>query len=166
VRSDPLRRLSHRRTGASDHVASGPHALAHVVLSFVLAALFAWWALVHDVEAAHADEPVRVEIRAPADLRPGMHANITVRVTLPQGKGTPLLLTPKAEGSAVEVVRGRLFRADAKTLPDGTLTFELPVLARSEGTAILRVEVMTYVCNARCERVTYSESQVLRVHGR
>lgn len=165
MRSDPLRRLSHRRGRATDHAhAHGRHALAHVVLSFVLATLFVGWALMHDATAAHADEPAHVEISAPADLRPGMHANITVRVTLPKGKDTPLLLTPRAEGSAVEVVRGRLFRADAKALPDGSLAFELPVLARSEGTAILRVEVMTYVCKERCERVTYSESQVLRVH--
>jgi hypothetical protein len=102
---------------------------------------------------------------APSDLRPGSHANIAVRVTLPAGASTPLLLTPRAEGNAVEVVRGRLFRADAKALPDGSLSFELPVLARSEGTAILRVEVMTYVCRERCTRVMQSESQVLRVHG-
>jgi hypothetical protein len=71
------------------------------------------------------------------------------------------------EGEAVEVVRGRLTRPDAKTV-DGDasrLRFEVPVLAKSEGTAILRVDLMTYVCARVCQRVLLRASEVVRVRG-
>jgi hypothetical protein len=41
----------------------------------------------------------------------------------------------------------------------------VPVLAKSEGTAILRVDVMTYVCERVCRRVVLRDSEVLRVRG-
>jgi hypothetical protein len=91
------------------------------------------------------------------------HASIPVIVSLPSGADHPLLLTPSVEGSAVELVRGRLTRADAKNLDPQHLRFELPVVAKSEGTAILRVEVMTYACSPGCARVLASASRVLRV---
>ena len=69
------------------------------------------------------------------------------------------------KGEAVEVVRGRLSLPDAKVMDDGRLRFEVPVLAKSEGTAILRVDVMTYVCERTCQRVVLRGSQVLKVGG-
>ena len=91
------------------------------------------------------------------------HTSIPVIVTLPDGGEHPLLLTPSIEGSALELVRGRLMRADAKRVDAQHLRFELPVVAKSEGTAILRVEVMTYVCSPGCRRVSASGSRVLRI---
>jgi hypothetical protein len=88
---------------------------------------------------------------------------VPLLVELANGASAPLLLTPRIEGSAVELVRGRLLRADARVLDATHLRFELPVVARSEGTAILRVEVTTYLCTTRCRRVLASESRVLHV---
>jgi hypothetical protein len=110
-------------------------------------------------------EPVRIELAAEQSLRAGSHAAIEVIVQLPPGSDAPLLLTPTVEGDALEVVRGRLARPDAKVVPPDRLRFEVPVRARSEGTAILRVEVMTYVCERVCERVVLRASQVVRVLG-
>jgi hypothetical protein len=110
-------------------------------------------------------EPVRIELAAEQSLRAGSHATIEVIVQLPAGSDAPLLLTPSVEGDAVEVVRGRLSRPDAKPLPPDRLRFEVPVRARSEGTAILRIELMTYVCARTCQRFVLKESQVLRVQG-
>ena len=111
--------------------------------------------------------PLRVQLAAEQMLSPGAHAAIEVIVELPAGNDAPLLLTPSLEGVAVEVVRGRLSRPDGKPI-DGVgtrLRFEIPVRARSEGTAILHVDVMTYVCSRSCERVLLRASQVLRVRG-
>ena len=96
---------------------------------------------------------VQVELAPERMLRAGTHTAIEVIVQLPPGNDSPLLITPSVKGQAVEVVRGRLTRPDAKPV-DGDATrlrFEIPVLARSEGTAILRVDVMTYVCERMCE---------------
>jgi hypothetical protein len=125
--------------------------------------LLSWGVLLLMAAGARAQEPVRVELAAEQSLRAGAHAAIEVVVRLPPGSDAPLLVTPSVEGDAVEVVRGRLTRPDAKVIaPDG-LRFEVPVRARSEGTAILRVEVMTYVCDRTCQRVVLRGSQVLRV---
>ena len=107
--------------------------------------------------------PVRIELAPQQNLRAGSHAMVEVIVLLPAGSDAPLLVTPSVEGDALEVVRGRLARPDAKVLPPDRLRFEVPVRARSEGTAILRVEVMTYVCARTCERVVLRGSQVVRV---
>lgn len=109
--------------------------------------------------------PVRVQLAAEQTLSAGAHAAIEVLVELPEGNDAPLLLTPSLEGVALEVVRGRLSRPDGKAVDEaGTrLRFEIPVRARSEGTAILHVDVMTYVCSRTCERVVLRSSQVVRV---
>jgi hypothetical protein len=113
------------------------------------------------------DAPVRVELPPERMLRAGSHTAIEVIVQLPVGNDAPLLITPSVEGEAVEVVRGRLMRPDAKPV-DGDptrLRFEVPVLAKSEGVAILRVDVMTYVCERTCQRVLLRASEVLRVRA-
>jgi hypothetical protein len=113
---------------------------------------------------ARAQEPrVHVEIQGENTLEHAAHLGVPVVVQLPAAANAPLLLTPRVEGSAVEVVRGRLSRSDAKALDATHLRFEVPVVARSEGTAILRVDVSTYVCEPRCVRVSASDSRVLHV---
>lgn len=112
-----------------------------------------------------AAESVRLSLAPEHTLRAGAHAAIEVFVELPPGNDSPLLLTPSLEGGALEVVRGRLTRPDGKPV-DGAptrLRFEIPVWARSEGTAILNVDLMTYVCKRTCDRVTVRRSQVVRV---
>jgi hypothetical protein len=110
---------------------------------------------------------VRVELAPERMLRAGTHTAIEVIVHVPAGNDSPLLITPSVEGEAVEVVRGRLMRPDAKPVEgdETRLRFEIPVLARSEGTAILRVDVTTYVCERVCERVQIRASEVLRVRS-
>jgi hypothetical protein len=116
--------------------------------------------------AAGQTAEVRVRIAPEGVLRPGGHAGIVVVVELPAGNDSPLLITPSVEGDAVEVVRGRLSRADGKAIAGAAgvwLKFEVPVVGRSEGTAILNVDVMTYVCADGCRRVVLRGSQVVRV---
>jgi hypothetical protein len=123
----------------------------------VLAALFG-------AALARAEEPrVTVEIQGENTLDHAAHLGVPVIVQLPAASNAPLLLTPRIEGSAVEVVRGRLSRSDAKALDATHLRFEVPVVARSEGTAILRVDVSTYVCEPRCVPINASDSRVLHV---
>jgi hypothetical protein len=112
---------------------------------------------------AGAQARLAIEIQGGDSLARASHASVPVLVSVPAGDATPLLLTPSVEGSAVEVVRGRLLRSDAKPLADGRLRFEVPVVARSEGTAILRVDVSSYVCDPRCRASAASASRVLHV---
>jgi hypothetical protein len=111
-----------------------------------------------------ADEPrLRIEIQGDDTLPRMAHLQVPVLVELDVAMAAPLLLTPSVEGFAVEVVRGRLLRSDAKPVDASHLRFDIPVVARSEGTAIFRVELSTYVCEPRCRLVTASGSRVLRV---
>jgi hypothetical protein len=115
--------------------------------------------------AVEAPALPRLQLAPEQQLRAGSHNTIEVVVELPPGNDSPLLLTPSTSGSAVEVVRGRLSRSDGKVMDATHLRFEIPVRARTEGTAILRVEVMTYVCARTCSRVLLQGTQVLRVQG-
>jgi hypothetical protein len=116
------------------------------------------------VSLVRADQPqLRIEIQAEDTLPRNAHLLVPVVVELEVAIAAPLLLTPSVEGSAVEVVRGRLLRSDAKRVDARHLRFDVPVVARSEGTAIFRVELATYVCEQRCRFVTANGSRVLRV---
>ena len=113
---------------------------------------------------ARADEPaVRIEIQGAQTLQRSAHALVPVVLALSVPDDTPLMLTPSVEGAAVEVVRGRLLRSEATVIDASHLRFDVPVVARSEGTAILRVEVATYVCRPGCRPIAASALRVLRV---
>lgn len=114
--------------------------------------------------SARADAPLQLTI-AGADVLPRTaHTTIAVYVTLPaESADLPLALSLHIDGEAIELVRGRLLRADAKSDGQGNLEFSVPVVARSPGAAILRVELMTYACDPRCRRVDVSRSRALRV---
>lgn len=114
---------------------------------------------------ARADEPsVEVTLTPPERLEVGDRARIVAEVRLPEGNERPVLLTPGSEGTAVEVVRGRLLRADAEA-PDATvLRFRIPIVARRPGTAVLRVEVLAHHCARRCRPLRAETSTPLRVH--
>lgn len=124
------------------------------------------FALLAAATPARAAAPaLQVTLQGKHHLARDAHAAIEVIVQLPDTSAElPLLLTPKIEGAAVELVRGRLLRSDAKRTEQGHLRFELPVVARTRGTAILRVTVITYVCSERCQQVQAATSAVLEAH--
>ncbi len=106
------------------------------------------------VPAAHvlAQDEARVEapivIEPPEPRRVGDRSEVIVRVRI-EGGAEPLMLTPTSEGPAVEVVRGRLLRGDADDRSADELRFRIPIIARSPGTAVLRVQVDGHSCDAR-----------------
>jgi len=114
--------------------------------------------------AIAAAPELQISLQPEQHLPRDAHTAIEVIVQLPAGSADlPLLLTPRIEGAAVELVRGRLLRSDAKLVERGRLRFGVPVVARSEGTAILRVSVTTYICTQSCQRVEAMTSAVLEV---
>ena len=65
----------------------------------------------------------------------------------------PLLLTVNVEGEALQVVRARFLRSDARLDATGELRFEVPVLVRAPGIALLRADLSTYRCRQTCQQV-------------
>lgn len=111
--------------------------------------------------AALEPQPL-LRVDAPPELHVGARVSIPVSVRVPPGDTTPVLLSATASGRAIDVVKGRLLRADAIDPRETPLRFELPVIAATAGVALLRVSVLTYRCNFRCEAVrTESTLQVL-----
>jgi hypothetical protein len=90
-----------------------------------------------------------LRIEGPPSLPIGA-SRIAVVVRLPQGPTMPLLLTVSVDGEALQVVRARFLRADAKLEKSGELRFEVPVLARVPGIALLRADLATYRCEQSC----------------
>ena len=108
---------------------------------------------------AHAQ--LTVELRGPDNLRAGDTAEILVIVR--GASRHPLLVTPRSEGTAVEVVRGRLLRADALDPNADALELRVPIVARAPGTAVVRVRASGYACHERCRAIEAEASLVLRV---
>ncbi len=82
--------------------------------------------------------------------------------------GLPVIVTPTEEGTAVEVVRGRLVRADAEDPDAETLRFRIPLVARESGTGVVRVHVNTFECDERdeCRALEGESALTLRVEPR
>jgi hypothetical protein len=51
------------------------------------------------------------------------------------------------------VVKGRLLRSDARDAQANPLVFELPVLARAPGSALIGVRLLAYLCEPGCRAV-------------
>jgi hypothetical protein len=94
-----------------------------------------------------------LKLQLPTDLHVGEHARFVIEVHMPPGAGQPLLLTPFREGQALEVVKGRLLRSDARDAQANPLLFELPVLARAPGSALIGVRLLAYQCEPGCRSV-------------
>jgi len=94
--------------------------------------------------SAVAIAQVPVELDGPETLATGARATLEVRVH--GAAGMPVLVTPRAEGAALEVVRGRLMRPDAVDPEAEPLVFRVPVVAREPGPARVRVRVRTFAC--------------------
>jgi len=121
--------------------------------------------------AAHAQAPaLEVRLTPPAALHVGDRAEVLADVTITPAGDAPLIITPASEGAAVEVVRGRLLRADAEDPSATPLRFHVPIVARAAGAAVLRVHALGYACPApsprvrpRCRPLESTASLVLRV---
>jgi hypothetical protein len=96
-----------------------------------------------------------LNVSVPEPIHVGDHASLTLTLHLPDGAKGPVLVTPRTQGSAVEVVRGRLLKSDAKDPGADPLVFELPMLARSAGQAVVSVRALVYRCDdAECDALT------------
>ncbi|MFT3921153.1 MAG: hypothetical protein QM778_01330 [Myxococcales bacterium] len=107
-----------------------------------------------------------LRVAEPRELQVGDRAALSVTLTLPAQAGAPLLLTQSVEGEALEVVRGRLLRSDARDPQASPLSFDVPVLARAPGTSIVRVHALIYLCDAQCEAVEIEQRVSVRVLAR
>ncbi len=118
-------------------------------------------ALHQHVSAQSAPQPPSASLQAPASLRVGDRARITLR--LRHLGERPLLVTPSVEGDALEVVRGRLTRNDGQSDADG-LEIPIPVVARHAGHALLVAHVQTFVCDrGNCQAVRLRAEAELEV---
>jgi hypothetical protein len=104
-----------------------------------------------DLTALADDEGVELQLAEHVELRVGDRAALAVTLQLPAHAGAPLLLTQTVEGEALEVVRGRLMRKDARDPKASPLKFDIPVFAKAQGNSIVRVHALVYVCHAECE---------------
>jgi hypothetical protein len=93
-------------------------------------------------------------------------ATLHVRLSLPDDAAEPVLLTLHGRGAALEVVRGRMTRADAIAHGERELEFAVPVVAREPGTAIFAAEVLFYRCSDDCVAVREEATRVVQVLAR
>lgn len=121
----------------------------------------AWVLLASSLVAASAYAQLRLALEPPERLVPGDRASVVLRVRDPGPH--PMLVTPRTEGAAVELARGRLQRADAIEGADGTLEFRIPIIAHEPGPATLHVQVATYQCGSLCRAVEAHAQTALRV---
>lgn len=114
----------------------------------------------------HAQEPtgrVEVTLEAPPSLVAGDRAQLVAVVRVRPSSDRPVLVTPTHEGTAVEVVRGRMLRADAVDPNAEELRFSVPIVARTPGTSVVRVVATGYACERTCVAVRGEASVVLQV---
>lgn len=123
------------------------------------------WLVMLCLLTAAAPRAPTLKMQAPSKLKVGDRASVKLTLTLPEGSAEPLLLTPTSDGPAVEVVRGRLMRSDARDARANPLRFEIPIVARRPGTSVLRVRVLSYHCNEQCTAVQSEASQALEVRA-
>lgn len=112
---------------------------------------------------AQAPAEIAVTLEIPDALTVGDRAEVIATVRVEPPNDLPLLVTPWGEGPAVDVVRGRLLRADADAPEASPLRFRIPIVARRSGTAVVRVRVTGWVCVERCRQGVAEASAVLRV---
>jgi hypothetical protein len=110
---------------------------------------------------AQDEASLAVELRAPERLRAGDRAEILAEVR--HAGPHPLLVTPRSEGTALEVARGRLLRADAVDASVDVLVFRIPVIAHEPGTAVVRVRVAGYACEARCRPIEVDAAVIVNI---
>lgn len=113
---------------------------------------------------ASSDAPLpRVILRAPPEMVVGELSRLEIEVQLPEVAAEPLMLTPYRDGEALEVVKGRLLRSDARDPAGQPLRFELPVLARAHGSARVGVRLLAYLCEPGCRAVEVEDHKTVVV---
>lgn len=111
-------------------------------------AIAAWLAL---FSQAAAEGGPALRVAEPRELRVGERTTLEVTLELTPDVASPLLVTQTVEGEAVEVVRGRLMRKDARDPEAASLRYDVPVLAHAPGTSIVRVHALVYRCREVCQ---------------
>ncbi|AKF05070.1 hypothetical protein DB32_002219 [Sandaracinus amylolyticus] len=115
------------------------------------------------VARAQSAPAIEVALDPPARIAVGARAEVIVRVRAGERAGRPMLITPSSEGSAIEVVRGRLTRGDAEDA-SGELRFRVPIVARTAGTAVMRVRIDGFECEAgHCRALVVEASAPIEV---
>lgn len=110
------------------------------------------WLLLAPLLVGSASARLELAITPPAQLRQGDHGSIVLTLRLPASADRMVLLTPATSGGALEVVRGRLLRADARDPAASPLVFDLPVVAHGPGASVLEIHARGFVCSERgCE---------------
>ena len=110
----------------------------------------------------YADSEPALAIETEGALAEGP-ARLEVAVQLGDAPPQPLLLDVSSEGEALQVVRGRFLRADARAGDDGTLHFSVPIVVRAQGNAIVRAQLLTYRCRESCRALRASAQRTLTV---
>lgn len=117
------------------------------------------------LDGALADEPLRIVLEPPERLVEGSRSAIGAVVHV--DADVPVLITPNEEGTALFVVRGRLFRADAEDPEASPLRYRIPIVARQPGTAVVRVRASSFACEGEdCRAIRGEASLTLRVEPR
>lgn len=107
--------------------------------------------------------PLALTLAPPPALAVGDRAEIVALLARgPTARG-PVLLTPTSEGSAVEVVRGRLLTIDADDRAADPLRFRIPIVAATAGTSVVRVRASGWACEPACRAVEVESRVVLEV---
>lgn len=114
--------------------------------------------------AAALEPTPTLTIEAPAELRVGARTSIPLLLHWEGTRPVQIIVSAYAEGRALDVVRGRLLRADAIDPEANPLRFELPVVAAVPGVALLNVTALAYPCAFRCEarRIEASRQILIR----
>lgn len=126
-----------------------------------------WIAIAIAIPIARAQEerpPLTISIEPPARVALGDRGEIVVVVIAGPSAARPLLVTPVSEGPAIEIVQGRVTRADAQDPEDDVLRFEIPFVARTAGTSVVRVRVDGFTCDeARCHALELEQARAIEV---
>lgn len=95
------------------------------------------------------DAPISISlsIASPA-LRVNETGEVIAVVSTDASASGALLITPTSDGPAIEVVRGRLLRADAEDPRSSPLRFHVPFVALNPGDALVRVRVDGWSCRS------------------
>lgn len=93
------------------------------------------------------DTPISVSLSVAAPLlRVGETGEVLAVVNSDASASGPLLITPTSDGPAIDVVRGRLLRADAEDPRSSPLRFHVPFVALNPGDALVRVRIDGWSC--------------------
>jgi len=114
---------------------------------------------------AQPTEDASLTFATPAPLTTDQRAELSLELTPPPG-GRAWMITLRSEGTAVEVVRGRLLATDAVDANARPLELRVPIVARSPGVGIVHAELSGWRCAESCEAVSLEASVTLHVSGR